>query len=76
MVLFQSFVKDYMIVIARLLLGLDTTPGSGFLCAVSHKYFAKVFIPLQILSHQGYFNKTGLNRRGADFHRVFLKTRN
>lgn len=34
--LFQSFVKDYMILIARLLLGLDTTPGSGFLCAVSH----------------------------------------
>ncbi|GCB72713.1 hypothetical protein scyTo_0002142, partial [Scyliorhinus torazame] len=33
--LYQSFVKDYMISIARLLLGLDTTPGSGFLCAVS-----------------------------------------
>lgn len=33
--LWQSFVKDYMILIARLLLGLDTTPGSGFLCAVS-----------------------------------------
>lgn len=32
---FQSFVKDYMILIARLLLGLDTTPGSGYLCAVS-----------------------------------------
>lgn len=31
----QSFVKDYMIAIARLLLGLDTTPGSGYLCAVS-----------------------------------------
>lgn len=31
----QSFVKDYMILIARLLLGLDTTPGSGYLCAVS-----------------------------------------
>lgn len=33
----QSFVKDYMIAIARLLLGLDTTPGSGYLCAVSRK---------------------------------------
>ncbi|XP_034402794.1 potassium channel subfamily T member 1 isoform X2 [Cyclopterus lumpus] len=32
--LYQSFVKDYMILIARLLLGLDTTPGSGFLCAM------------------------------------------
>ncbi len=31
----KSFVKDYMILIARLLLGLDTTPGSGYLCAVS-----------------------------------------
>lgn len=30
----QSFVKDYMIAIVRLLLGLDTTPGSGYLCAV------------------------------------------
>lgn len=30
----QSFVKDYMITITRLLLGLDTTPGSGYLCAV------------------------------------------
>ncbi|CAG5925236.1 unnamed protein product [Menidia menidia] len=32
--LYQSFVKDYMIAIARLLLGLDTTPGSGYLCVV------------------------------------------
>lgn len=31
----QSFVKEYMIPITRLLLGLDTTPGSGYLCAVS-----------------------------------------
>ncbi|KAG9338398.1 hypothetical protein JZ751_025802, partial [Albula glossodonta] len=32
--LYQSFAKDYMISITRLLLGLDTTPGSGFLCAM------------------------------------------
>ncbi|XP_037841707.1 potassium channel subfamily T member 2 isoform X1 [Chlorocebus sabaeus] len=32
--LYQSFVKDYMISITRLLLGLDTTPGSGFLCSM------------------------------------------
>uniref|UniRef100_A0A8C3TK06 Potassium sodium-activated channel subfamily T member 1 n=1 Tax=Chelydra serpentina TaxID=8475 RepID=A0A8C3TK06_CHESE len=32
--LYQSFVKDYMITITRLLLGLDTTPGSGYLCAM------------------------------------------
>lgn len=33
--LYQSFVKDYMITITRLLLGLETTPQSGFLCAMS-----------------------------------------
>ncbi|XP_052375967.1 potassium channel subfamily T member 1-like [Oncorhynchus keta] len=33
--LYQSFVKDYMISITRLLLGLDSMPGSGFLCAIS-----------------------------------------
>ncbi|ELK08946.1 Potassium channel subfamily T member 2 [Pteropus alecto] len=32
--LYQSFVKDYMISVTRLLLGLDTTPGSGFLCSM------------------------------------------
>nr|XP_032832219.1 potassium channel subfamily T member 1-like [Petromyzon marinus] len=32
--LYQSYVKDFMIPIMRLLLGLDTTPGSGYLCAV------------------------------------------
>ncbi|KAG1969222.1 potassium channel subfamily T member 2 [Pimephales promelas] len=35
--LYQSFVKDYMITITRLLLGLETTPKSGFLCALSIK---------------------------------------
>ncbi|XP_073174609.1 potassium channel subfamily T member 2-like isoform X7 [Lepidochelys kempii] len=30
----RSFVKDYMISITRLLLGLDSMPGSGFLCAL------------------------------------------
>ncbi|TRY66089.1 hypothetical protein DNTS_035582 [Danionella cerebrum] len=33
--LYQCFVKDYMITITRLLLGLETTPKSGFLCAMS-----------------------------------------
>ncbi|TWW60239.1 Potassium channel subfamily T member 1 [Takifugu flavidus] len=36
--LYQSFVKDYMIAIVRLLLGLDTTPGSGYLCACKDSY--------------------------------------
>ncbi|GCC31209.1 hypothetical protein chiPu_0009666 [Chiloscyllium punctatum] len=42
--LYQSFVKDYMISITRLLLGLDTTPGSGFLCA----FYQVVLSPLRI----------------------------
>ncbi|KAK9979667.1 hypothetical protein ABG768_013086 [Culter alburnus] len=33
--LYQSVVKDYMITITRLLLGLETTPKSGHLCALS-----------------------------------------
>uniref|UniRef100_A0A8C8JFK4 RCK N-terminal domain-containing protein n=1 Tax=Oncorhynchus tshawytscha TaxID=74940 RepID=A0A8C8JFK4_ONCTS len=32
--LYQSLVKDYIISITRLLLGLDTTPGYGFLCSM------------------------------------------
>ncbi|KAM4748428.1 potassium channel subfamily T member 2-like [Rhinophrynus dorsalis] len=32
--LYQSFVKDYMISITRLMLGLDSMPGSGFLCSL------------------------------------------
>uniref|UniRef100_A0A8C2L8C9 Potassium channel, subfamily T, member 1 n=1 Tax=Cyprinus carpio TaxID=7962 RepID=A0A8C2L8C9_CYPCA len=37
--LYQCFVKDYMIPIARLLLGLDTTPGSGYLCCLFMNMF-------------------------------------
>ncbi|XP_016139105.1 potassium channel subfamily T member 2 [Sinocyclocheilus grahami] len=33
--LYQCFVKDYMITITKLLLGLKTTPKSGFLCSMS-----------------------------------------
>uniref|UniRef100_A0A8C1TFS0 Potassium channel, subfamily T, member 2 n=1 Tax=Cyprinus carpio TaxID=7962 RepID=A0A8C1TFS0_CYPCA len=33
--LYQCFVKDYMITITRLLLGLESTPKSGFLCSMS-----------------------------------------
>ncbi len=35
LLLFQCFVKDYMITITKLLLGLETAPKSGFLCSVS-----------------------------------------
>ncbi|XP_052405190.1 potassium channel subfamily T member 2-like isoform X3 [Carassius gibelio] len=33
--LYQCFVKDYIITITKLLLGLETTPKSGFLCSMS-----------------------------------------
>ena len=32
--LYQAFVKDYVITFARLLLGIDQAPGSGFLTSV------------------------------------------
>lgn len=46
----QSFVKDYMIAIVRLLLGLDTTPGSGYLCAVSWRGSVSPITPTPTLS--------------------------
>uniref|UniRef100_A0A8C1U401 Potassium channel, subfamily T, member 2 n=1 Tax=Cyprinus carpio TaxID=7962 RepID=A0A8C1U401_CYPCA len=33
--LYHCFIKDYMITITKLLLGLETTPKSGFLCSMS-----------------------------------------
>lgn len=38
--LYQAFVKDYMITFVRLLLGVDQAPGSGFLTSVKD---SKVF---------------------------------
>lgn len=35
--LYQAFVKDYVITFVRLLLGVDQAPGSGFLTSVSKK---------------------------------------
>ena len=37
--LYQAFVKDYVITFVRLLLGVDQAPGSGFLTSVSFKVF-------------------------------------
>lgn len=34
--LYQAFVKDYVITFVRLLLGVDQAPGSGFLTSVSN----------------------------------------
>lgn len=33
--LYQAFVKDYVITFVRLLLGIDQAPGSGFLTSVT-----------------------------------------
>lgn len=37
--LYQAFVKDYVITFVRLLLGVDQAPGSGFLTSVSSLTF-------------------------------------
>lgn len=37
--LYQAFVKDYVITFVRLLLGIDQAPGSGFLTSVSYLHF-------------------------------------
>lgn len=39
--LYQAFVKDYVITFVRLLLGIDQAPGSGFLTSVSI-FFSKI----------------------------------
>lgn len=41
--LYQAFVKDYVITFVRLLLGIDQAPGSGFLTSVSGKIFFSIF---------------------------------
>lgn len=37
--LYQAFVKDYVITFVRLLLGIDQAPGSGFLTSVCLFFF-------------------------------------
>lgn len=39
--LYQAFVKDYVITFVRLLLGVDQAPGSGFLTSVSFQVFIR-----------------------------------
>lgn len=39
--LYQAFVKDYVITFVRLLLGIDQAPGSGFLTSVSSHQLAE-----------------------------------
>jgi hypothetical protein len=42
--LYQAFVKDYLITFVRLLLGIDQAPGSGFLTCVSHQLNVNISI--------------------------------
>lgn len=42
--LYQAFVKDYVITFVRLLLGVDQAPGSGFLTSVSFKVFIHIWL--------------------------------
>ena len=47
--LYQAFVKDYVITFVRLLLGVDQAPGSGFLTSVCTKliiYVIRLSSPL------------------------------
>lgn len=48
--LYQAFVKDYVITFVRLLLGVDQAPGSGFLTSVSmikrNIMVDKIYLPL------------------------------
>ena len=49
--LYQSFVKDYMICFTRQLLGLDQAPGSGYLCEVGLRYVVLMStFPFQVLA--------------------------
>lgn len=42
--LYQAFVKDYVITFVRLLLGVDQAPGSGFLTSVSYIFCITVLV--------------------------------
>lgn len=42
--LYQAFVKDYVITFVRLLLGVDQAPGSGFLTSVSEAVTSTIII--------------------------------
>lgn len=42
--LYQAFVKDYVITFVRLLLGIDQAPGSGFLTSVDIQAFLLRYI--------------------------------
>ncbi len=47
--LYQAFVKEYLITFVRLLLGIDQAPGSGFLTSVSY-FVLKVNVVADLFS--------------------------
>jgi len=51
--LYQGFVKDYLITFVRLLLGIDQAPGSGFLTCV--RQFPELTIIVKLISIRRYF---------------------
>lgn len=57
--LYQAFVKDYVITFVRLLLGIDQAPGSGFLTSVMilqcHGSFCSVLFLTPICCHMTPF---------------------
>lgn len=57
--LYQAFVKDYVITFVRLLLGIDQAPGSSFLTSVYkrfHYYYIVVLVPVAFFfSPFGFF---------------------
>ena len=47
--LYQAFVKDYVITFVRLLLGIDQAPGSGFLTSVTIATYFHFYCQCQII---------------------------
>ncbi|KAB0343284.1 hypothetical protein FD754_020210 [Muntiacus muntjak] len=62
----NSFVKDYMISITRLLLGLDTTPGSGFLCSSQISISVEEWEDTKDAKEQGHHRSNHRNSTSSD----------
>lgn len=55
--LYQAFVKDYVITFVRLLLGVDQAPGSGFLTSVRKFGNQIIFNDLKRFKNQNLSHK-------------------
>lgn len=73
--LYQAFVKDYVITFVRLLLGIDQAPGSGFLTSVSSRHVALSWTLIHTLSLSHPF-RCGLPRMTCGYARTADCTRN